>query len=212
MEEVEQAIQSAVSYCKQHEDADPEGVFHHILKPAIQKKSEEIYQTLQESEQKIFDDFLTDSPGRAIVQKLRKLKYAEKIRQKMEEAGDTLDGKTLLYMGSGNDLGLAMLTGAESISMVDPMLDAETIRELVAKVKKYDSTANYDEGENALSFEFYGKKFNVKFYGETMEQFNERGDFKADIAITHSGQPYFKEQEVRKSMKEKSLFFEVQQQ
>lgn len=209
--EIEQAIQSTIEYCKKHKSGNPDDIFQQMLIPIAKKKSGEIYKKLSEDEQRIFDDFLTDSPGRAFVQKLRKLKYAEKIRQKIGESWDKLEDKTLLYMGSGDDLGLAMLTGVQSILMVDPMLDEEKIKDLVAKVKKYDSKANYDEGENTLSFKFYGKKFHVKFYSETLEQFNEKGAVKADIAITHSGQPYFDEEEVRKSLKEKSLLFEVQQ-
>ena len=44
-----------------------------------------------------------------------------------------------------------------------------------------------------------------------MENFNAGASVKADIGITHSGDPYFPSQDVRKSLKESALFFEVQQ-
>ena len=189
-----------------HHIANAAGIYLENLKAF--KEYNNLMRTLPLEEQKVLANFPIHSFGSPFEIKMEKFNFAKDIREKAAAGREGRIGK-LVYFGSNDDVELPILTQAENIFMVDPVLGSEEIIEkMLERIRKeYDPDVFYDKSEGEIKFRFGERNFRVMIFPETMELFNEKRRPEADVAVFFQREYGMLKEEAEKALREGGLFF-----
>lgn len=155
------------------------------------------------AERLILDNLQVHSGGHPDQIKLGKLQAARSFRPVAEESGT--DG-TFAYLGSGDDVETALLTGFSNVTLEDPALaDPAYFDAMLERMRSYVENVQYDQAAHIIECSIEGRPVTVHLSVDPMDDFiknSVKNDVRFDGVMLFNKAPGMETAEARKVLKD----------